>query len=187
MGYRTFTQKMWRSKSENEAEAFLVAVKEFVVGEMKVGEEAFDEMEMEKVFAPAREAWNTLYIKFASESSVHKLYSYTRNMKTNLRLVPYIPKQFYHRYKDLESMAYNLRHSESKYKTRVKMGTSDLVLYKRKPSENYWTVVPSSPDIHPAILSKYSTSPDQQIKSTSNVQLNLRPNSGFTSKQSNQE
>jgi hypothetical protein len=47
----------------------------------------------------------------------------------------------YHRYKDLESLAYNLRHSESKYKTRVKMGTSDLVLYKRKPSENYWTVV----------------------------------------------
>ena len=113
--------------------------------------------------------------KFASESSVHKLYSYTRNMKTNLRLVPYIPKQFYHRYKDLESLAYNLRHSGIKYKTRVKMGTSDLILYKRKPSEIYWTVaLPSAP----AILSNDSTSPNH---------LNLRPNSGVISKKSNQE
>ena len=142
---------------------------------MKVSEEVFDEMEMEKVFAPAREDWNTLYIKFASESSVHKLYSYTRNMKTTLRLVPYIPKQFYHRYKDLESLAYNLRHSGIKYKTRVKMGTSDLILYKRKPSEMYWSVVvPSAP----AILSNDSKSPDH---------LNLRPNSGVISKKSNQE
>ena len=151
------------------------AGKDLVVGEMKISEEVLDEMEMEKVFATARDDWNTLYVKFASESSVHKLYSYTRNMKSTLRLVPYIPKQFYPKYKELESLAYNLRHSGVKYKTRVKMGTSDLILYKRKPSEHYWTIVlPSAP----AILSNDSTSPDH---------LNLRPNSGITLKKSNQE
>ena len=86
-----------RLGAESEAEAMLSVVKEFVVKEMKVVEEVFDEMEIEKVFAPAKDKWNILYIKFAYEGSVHKLYSYTRNLKADLRLIPYIPTQFYQR------------------------------------------------------------------------------------------
>ena len=91
-------------------------------------------------------------------------------MRNNSRLVPYIPKQFYYRCKELESMAYTLRHSETKYKTRIRMGISDLELHKKRPFENFWTTV------QPQYYSEA-------------VQLNLRPNSGtnFNSRKSNQE
>ena len=103
-----------------------------MINEMKVSYEVIEEMIIEKVFPPARADWNTLYVKFYSESSVHKLYSHARNMRADLRLVPYIPKQFYNKYRDLESQAYQLRHSEARYKTRIKMVINDLVLYKRE-------------------------------------------------------
>ena len=99
-------------------------------------------------------------------------------MKTNLRLVPYIPKQFYPRYRDLENMAYNLRHGQTRYKTRVKMGISDLVLYKRRSSDH-------SRRVHNTDL--FSTSPNLQSQSTNNVHLNLRPNSGVSSDSKKQE
>ena len=145
----------------------MLAAKEFIVDEMKVSEEVFDEMIIEKVFAPESEYWNTLYIQFASESSVHKLYSYTRNMGNTLRLVPYIPCEFYMRSRELESLAFALRHSDIKYKTRIKMGVSDLVLYKRNPVESYWTPVNTS-----------HNTPKHLNENSETVELNLRPNSG---------
>ena len=185
--------------AKDETEARILAVKEFLKCEMKVSGEVFDEMHVEQIFPPANENWNKLYIKFASESSVHTLYKYTRHLRSNQRLVPYIPKQFYPRYKAMESLAYTLRHGEIKYRTRVKMGISDLVLYKRKPNESSWIAVPPPPDIPQVILTEHtidqplspapgrsdrrfsrdSTSTHQSTKPSSPVQLNLRPNSAF--------
>ena len=45
----------------------------------------------------------------------------------------------------MESEAYTLRHSDEKFKTRVKMGMINLILYKKKPSEKTWTIVPDNP------------------------------------------
>ena len=128
------------------------------------------------MFAPEIDNWNTLYIKFESESSVHKLFSYTRNMKNTMRLVPYIPDEFYMRSRELESLAYTLRHSEIKYKTRIKMGISDLVLYKRKPFEKYWVPVNTSHDATRLLNENSGT-----------IQLNLRPNSGTNLRSSQEE
>ena len=139
-----------------------------MIEEMKVSENEVEDMQVEKVFPPARSDWSTLYVRFVSESSVHKLYSHSRNMKTTLRLVPYIPKQFYSRYRELESQAYQLHHSEVKYKTRIKMGTSDLISYKRETYNNSWSIVTQAQD-----------STDQNQLGISEPQLNLRPNSGL--------
>ena len=166
-----------REGAKDEDEAMLLLVKEYMQKEMKVDEEAVQELDIEKVFAPAaKENWNTLYIKFTSESSVSKLYSYARNLKNHMRLVPYIPKQFFSKYKELESQAYQLRHSGSKYKTRVKMGVSDLVLYKRKPEEGSWKIHQSSSPISSV-----------QVEPTDSLKLNLRPNSGLSPFSKNRE
>ena len=156
----------------DENEARVKAVKEFMMEEMKISKEMADEMHIEKVFPPAKADWTTLYVKFVSQSSVHKLYSHARNMRAASRLIPYIPKQFYSRYKELESQAYQLRHSQVKYKTRIKMGTSDLVLYKRETYQNSWSLV-----------TPIQSSGSDNLET---LQLNLRPNSGysFNSKQS---
>ena len=167
--------KHFKSGAVDEHEARLRAVKEFMINEMKVSDEVIEEMIIEKVFPPARADWNTLYVKFYSESSVHKLYSHARNMRADLRLVPYIPKQFYNRYKELETQAYELRHCEERYRTKVTMGISDLLLYKKTPLERSWKIhINSSSKMSQGSLGK-------QIQSTNSHQLNLRPNSGFLS------
>ena len=172
-------QKELQSGAGNEDAAMLIVVKDFLKNEMNVSEEAFSELKIEKVFAPAKEQWNTLYVRFSAESSVSKLYSFARNLRTNLRLVPYIPKQFYHRYKDLENQAYELRNCEDRYRTKVTMGVSDLLLYKRKPSERSWKIhTSSSSDTNQRSLAK-------QNQSTNGLQLNLKPNSGIFSASQN--
>ena len=95
-----------------------------------------------------------------------------------MRLVPYIPSEFYMRSRELESLAFNLRHGDIKYKTRVKMGISDLVLYKKKPFESHWIPVNTSQNTSRHLNENLET-----------VQLNLRPNSGinFNPRNSSQE
>ena len=114
--------------ARDEKEARWLAAKEFLKCEMAVCEELFDSMEIEKIFPPAKEEWDMLYLRFTSESSVQPLYKHSTHLKNKQRLVPYMPKQFYPRYKELESLAYILRHSENNFKTRIRMGISDLVL-----------------------------------------------------------
>ena len=126
------------ARDENEARLFVV--EEFLQCEMKV-KDIFKEMKVDDIFPPAKENWDTLYVKFASERSVHTLYRYSKYLQKNQRLVPYIPNQFYPRYRELENLTYNIRHGDYKYKTRVMMGTTDLILYKRKFNERYWSAV----------------------------------------------
>ena len=107
--------------AKDETEARIMAAKEFLWCEMKVSGKVFDRMEVVKIFPTARDNWNTLYLEFASESSVQIIYKNSRHLKRHQRLVSYIPKQLYTRFQGLEETAYNLRHSSIKYKTRVKI------------------------------------------------------------------
>ena len=177
-------RQMRLNGARDETEARLFAAKEYLWCEMKVGGEVFDGLEVEKIFPPAKENWNTLYVEFTSETSVSILYNYSRNLRKNQRLVPYIPKQFYSRYRTLESAAYNLRHSDVKYKTRVRMGSTDLVLWKKKPSESFWTPVQlpttglSQVDLkEEGFKGRLPLPPDQTTKSINAVQLYHHPNS----------
>ena len=144
---------------------------------MKVSSEVFDKLKIEKIFPPAKEHWNTLYVQFTSVQSVQTFYRFSKHLRKNQRLVPYITRELYPRFRELQSMAYTLRHSDMKYKTRVKILNNNLVLSKRSPSESTWTTVLTSP------------ATNLQIKPTNPVQLNLRPNSGasFNSRTSSQE
>ena len=107
---------------------------------MKIQDDVFNEIKIEKIFPPAKDTWDKLYVEFSNQASVNIIYSYARCLRKDQRLVTYIPKQFYDRYRALESKAYDLRHSDVKYKTRVKMGSSDLILYKKIPGERTWSV-----------------------------------------------
>ena len=130
----------------DEDDAYIAAVKEFFRLEMKIGESVYDTLNIKQIFPPAKDNWDTLYVRFESEASVNTIYTYAKNLKKENRLVRYIPKQFYDRYRAMESEAYLLRHSAEKFKTRVKMGVTNLILYKKKPSERTWSIVPDSTD-----------------------------------------
>ena len=123
---------------------------EFLKLEMNIREDEFNTLEIKKIFPPAKEGWDKLYVEFRNQISVNTIYRYAKYLRKDQRLVPYIPHQFYDRYRAMERIAYELRHSEPKYKTRVKMGSSDLILYKKKPGESTWTVL-TSPTGLPAV------------------------------------
>ena len=80
---------------------------------------------------------------FESETAVITIFQYAKNLKKDQRLVRYIPKEFYDRYRAMEGDAYLLRHGVIKYRTKVQMGISDLVLYKKEPGGR-WSSVPDS-------------------------------------------
>ena len=125
-------------------EAMLMEIKSYLKCEMKVKPSDIDKVDIVKIFPPAKEDWNTLYVEFGSESEVDKLFRYTRVMcKPDHRLVRWIPKELYERFRALESKAYNLRENMksqgTKVKTRVKVGRRDLEFSVKFPNSGWKT------------------------------------------------
>ena len=101
-----------------------------------------EKLDIVKIFPPARDEWNTLYVEFGSEGEVDKLFRYTRVMcKADHRLVRWIPKEMYDRFRGLESISYTMRENMKakgiKLKTRVKIGRNDLEFSVKLPNSGW--------------------------------------------------
>ena len=75
------------AKDEDEAKMF--AVKEFLRCEMKIKDHVFNEMKIEKIFPPAKESWDKLYVQFSSSLSVNTIYRYAKYSGRDQYLVTY--------------------------------------------------------------------------------------------------
>ena len=127
------------AKSEDEEK--VLAVREFLKCEMKFDDEALDEMEIERIFFPAKKRDpQYMYVTFRYERSVNMLYQRTRCMRKESRVLIYIPKEFHDRYNDLAALEYKLRKLES-YQTRIKWGLEDLELHKKVRGSDRWEKV----------------------------------------------
>ena len=122
-------------------EAMLMEIKSYLKCEMKVRPSDIDKLDIVKIFPPAKEDWNVLYVEFGSEYQVDKLFSYTKRMVGDNRIVRWYPKQMYDRYRAVESIAYHIRKSV-KHKTRVSIGKDDIELCTREPTSNFWRIQP---------------------------------------------
>ena len=119
-------------------EAKIMEIKSYLKCEMKMKPSDIEKLEIVKVFHPAKENWNVLYVEFSSEYQVDRLFSYTRNMvKQDHRVVRWYPRQMYERYSAVESIAYNIR-KNLKHKTRVKIGLDDIELSTREAGSSVW-------------------------------------------------
>ena len=106
--------------------------------DMMVRPSDIDKLDIVRVFHPAKENWNVLYVEFGNEHQVDKLFTYTRGMvKPDHRLVRWFPRQMYDRYRAVESVAYEIR-KNLKQKTRVKIGRGDIELSIRETGSNFW-------------------------------------------------
>ena len=118
----------------------LLAVEEFLKCEMKFDREAIEQMEIERVFPPAKKSNpQYLYVTFKHERSVTLIYQRTRCLRKESRVLIYIPMQFHDRY-DLAGLEYKLRKFEN-YQTRIKWGWRDLELYKKIRGTEKWQKV----------------------------------------------
>ena len=128
--------------AKDTEEAMLMEIKSYLKCEMKVKPSDIDKLDIVKIFPPAREEWNTLYVEFGSESEVDNLFKYTRVMcKADHRLVRWIPKEMYDRFRALESISYTMRENMKakgiKLKTRVKIGRNDLEFSVKLPNSGW--------------------------------------------------
>ena len=85
------------------------------------------------------------------ELEVDLLYTYTKNiMKKDHRVFPYIPNEMYRRrYRGAESYLYSIRQKD-RVKTKVKIGTDDLIIATKVPGSTFWRTCPL-PDNLPSI------------------------------------
>ena len=66
--------------AKNTEEAMLMEIKSYLKCEMKVRPHDIENLEIVRIFPPAKDDWNTLYVEFGSEHEVNKIYKHTRVM-----------------------------------------------------------------------------------------------------------
>ena len=117
-----------------------MAVKEYLHLEIKLSRKTIDQMEIERIFAPARDNPEWLYVTFRYESSVYKIFEKTRIMRKESRILTYIPKQYRKRFEAIRDLGNIMRLAEN-YKTRIKMGYKDLQVHKKDRDIGKWELV----------------------------------------------
>ena len=128
--------------AEDIQEAMLLEVKSYLKCELKILPSTIESLDFLRVFPPAKQNWNVLYVEFGSDEQVETIFSHTKNiLKKDHRVLRWVPKQMYDRYRALESFAYELRQKKG-LKTRVKIGKDDFILSTRNPDlspVSHWT------------------------------------------------
>ena len=142
----------------DDEEAKVCAVRDFLYYEMKIPEEKVKNMTVLRTFRPARQPDSSrLYAEFGEESSVVLINSYVRNLQPGSNIDIWIPPSLYMRFRDFDSASYKLRTGPEKVKTKIKYGDSDFILVKKSPTCHSWSqVVPDN-------LSPYDTNPPSYV------------------------
>ena len=116
--------------AQTEDEEKLLAVREYLKGELKIDNETIKRMEIEKMFFLRKDNPECLYVTFKCRSSVSKIFDKTYIMRRESRVQTYIPREFKERARAISEFEYELRERE-KCKTKVRMGYHDLQVLKR--------------------------------------------------------
>ena len=130
-------------KDERWERAKNETVMNFLKYEMKMKEEDIEQLKITRIFPPAKDEWNILYVEFESIEMVNFLMSFAQYMRRDLKgdrpsIEKYIPKELFARYSAIEKLAFGIRQqSNFKAATNVNFGETDFVLKTR------------SKDIHP--------------------------------------
>ena len=130
--------------AKDSSEAKLWAVQTYLRYEMNIKSHVLATLSIENIFTPASENFNTVYVTFSSITEANTVYSYSRNMRREVTVGIFVPKEWQERLKALNHIAYGLRFppsGQAKFNTRIKWGNSDLVLYKKEPGTRVWSVV----------------------------------------------
>ena len=132
--------------ARNLKEAMLMEIRSYLKCEMKMPHHEIEKLEIVRIFPPAKEDWNTLYVEFGSEYEVDRVFRHIRVMvKKDHKVVRWFPKELYERFQALDSTAYAMR-EEMKEKgvmlrTKVIVGKDDLE-FSTKLENGRWRFEP---------------------------------------------
>ena len=114
-------------------------VRDFLFKEMEMSETVVADIRIKSVFYPATGiATGILYAEFQSEGEVDLIKQHAKNLRATkgcrAKLISYIPKSLFKRYKAVEEKAFNIRKENREMATRVWIN-SDFELRKRKKGD----------------------------------------------------
>ena len=133
----------------NRDDGMMAAIKDFLLHEMAIPLEVSDQLKISKIFRPNEEnnpESEKVFVEFSEDNMPGIIFKYVRKLNHNSKVLTYIPPSFRARAADLEKCAYNLRHSEPAYNTKIRWGTGDLILerkLKSNPEDKYRDVTVS--------------------------------------------
>ena len=145
--------------SENEAK--LWAVQTFLRYEMNIKAHVQETFRILSIHPPVGDNFDRIYVTFSDITTVNSIFSYTRNMRRDVKVDLYVPPECRDRYKALQSIAYKERHEDGikKNQTRIKWGEKDFILYKKPLGTRNWSVVPVVELLPPVDLSAVEVPP----------------------------
>ena len=133
------------TEEDKEGRAKKEAVMFFLKAEMKMKEDDLKELEIVKIFAPAREEWNTLYVELASYEQASFLLTFTAFLRRGttgedrLEVIKYIPRDLFSRFKAITAMGNQARIDSGKtINFRVGFGTEDFILQQKPRGSRGW-------------------------------------------------
>ena len=133
------------TEEEKEKRAKKEAVMFFLKAEMKMKENDLKELEIVKIFAPAREEWNTLYVELASWEQASFLLSFTTFLRRGttgedrLEVIKYIPRDLFARFKAITALGNQARLDSGKtVNFRVSFGIEDFILQQKPRGSQGW-------------------------------------------------
>ena len=120
-------------------EAMFMEIQSYLKCEMKVKPSDVDKLDIVRIFPPAKENWDTLYVEFGSDYDVDKIFRHTRVMvKDDHKVVRWFPKEIFQRFQALDFISYNMREEMKqkgvKLRTRVRVGKDDLEFSTKMPN-----------------------------------------------------
>lgn len=133
------SKKVSNNQKELRREALTMAVKEYLVLEMKISEEYFSRLDISNIFCGSSENWKTVYIELETSAQADWVLSHAGNLKKKyLTVGHHTPWQARARNEAFQSKAYSLR-KESGMKTRIVIKEGDYVLmFREKDAMGEW-------------------------------------------------
>ena len=109
-----------------------------------------------KIFPPAGDKWDRIFVTFSNI-----IFSFTRNMRKEVKVDLYVPPECKDRYKAVQALAYQERYQDGVKinQTRIKWGEKDFTLYKKAVGTRHWSVVPFRKPLPPVDLSAVDVAP----------------------------
>ena len=120
----------------HESDAYLIAIKEFLQGEMKIPIDVIESFKICRVFPPATKpmGWQKLYAEFENTSQTDLILNFAKFLRPGNQVSIYVPGRLQPRFSAVNTLAHEYRKGPVPHKTRVKYGISDFVLLVKPKS-----------------------------------------------------
>ena len=147
-----------KSEEQKETDAREEACREFFKKEMKMTDDDIDSMSVERIFAPNKDDWDTLYVRLENEDDVGFLMSFKHYMRKGVQpsekaeVINYIPRILFNRYKAITKIGNDERHKNGKnINFRVTFGETDFRLQFKNRGSKYWDTPVALPEDLPGV------------------------------------